>query len=195
MLRSSNEMQWFCPLCCLGTIDSEKVAMLAIIWDMFLQFCWFIYNMVMRDVVTIAPLIVNFAYILFMLMVLWDIRDPKGNFAITQYYNYFRILLAILMSIFALSMFTLIFVFLANPTLEKKYLNLGWAIGFFLFFTPASVFQWGTAIGLQRALKIMNPMPISEFSSVSRYNPSTNLSARSDYGVMLITPRTQPSYK
>jgi len=189
MLRSSTEMTCCCPFCFMGTIEPSKVALFTVIWDMFLLFSWFIYNMTMIDTVTIAPLIINFGYILFMFIVLWDLRDPNGNFSIIKYYNYFRIAAAGVMSIFALSMFILLFVFLANDSLEKEYLNSNWALGFFLFFTPASIIEWGTVIGTHKALKLMSSVPMNELTQVSRYNTSGRSAA--PYGIMMATTRTQ----
>lgn len=126
---------------------------------MFVLFCWFIYNVTMIDYVTIAPLIINFAYILFMFLVLWDLRDPNGHLQLVKYYSYFRIFTAFLMTIFAITCFILIFVYVANPALEGTVLSMGWVIAFFLFFTPASVVQWGTIITLRKTIQIMEHLP------------------------------------
>jgi len=136
-------------------MEPDKIALFTILWDMFLLFCWFIYNLVMIDDITVVPLLLNFFYILFMFAIIWDIRDPEGKYKIVKYYNYFRIGTATLMSLFALVMFMLIFVFLADTSLERTIINRYWALGFFLFFTPASFITWGSVFGMRKALKRM----------------------------------------
>jgi len=145
--------------------------------------------MSMISVVTIAPLIINFGYILFMFIVLWDLRDPNGKFLIIKYYSYFRIVVAGIMTMFTLTMFILIFVFLANPALEGTALDTDWAIGFFFYFTPASIIQWGTILGLNKALRLMQSVPMNELNNNSRSFGSSSRSA--PYGIMMATPRTQ----
>ncbi len=44
-------------------------------------------------------------------------------------------------------------------------MNLGWAIGFFFYFAPASLIQWGTVFSLFRMVKILSTAPLTEMNN------------------------------
>lgn len=152
---SSEEIRVCFPFCCLGTIEPSKMVFFTVMWDIFVFVAWFIYNLVLMDEITVAPLIISFIFILLLFPVVWDIRDPWGKFYILRYYRYVRIVQASLMSAAGLIFFILIFVYIANSTLEGTLMTKYMALGLFIFLLPSSVIHWGTVVTMHRALRMM----------------------------------------
>jgi len=115
--------------------------------------------------ITVGPLILSFIFILLLFPVVWDARDPTGKFTILKYYSLIRIVQAALMSAAGLIFFILIFVYIANASLQGNLMTKYMALGLFLFFLPTSVIHWGTVVTMHKALKIMRSNSIHEMTN------------------------------
>jgi len=66
------------------------------------------------------------------------------------------------MSLACLAFFILIFVYIANPTLEKRLLNRDWSLVYFLFLLPACLVHWGSTFTFPRALKYLQSVGLKD---------------------------------
>ncbi len=179
---STEEIKLCFPFCCLGTINPGTLAFIIVIWDLFVFVSWFIYSLCLIDDISVGPLIVSFVFILLLFPVVWDCRDPRGQFSILRYYSVVRIVEAAVMSVATITFFILIFVFIANSTLERPLLNKFWSLGLFLYFAPVSVIHWGTVLSFFRAQRLMRAHHVNETTTsrlnttISKLNNTTSVS-------------------
>jgi len=166
---STEEIKICFPFCCLGTIEPAVLAFIIVLWDLFVFVTWWIYSLCLINDITVAPIIVSFIFILLLFPVVWDCRDPRGRYIILKYYSVIRIAQAAVMSVATITFFILIFVFIANHTLERDLLNKFWALGLFLYFAPVSIIHWGTVLSFFRAQRLMRAHFVNE-TTTSRLN-------------------------
>jgi len=178
---STDEIRICFPLCFLGSLEPPTLTFVTILWDIFVFVSWFIYNLCLIDQISVGPLIISFIFILILFPVVWDARDPKGRYTILKYYSGVRIAQAAIMSVACLTFFILIFVFIANSTLEQPLLNKYWALGLFLYFLPVSIIHWGSTFTFSKAQKFMRINNSSEATTRSLNNTATVLRGQNSF--------------
>lgn len=78
IIKGKDRQQWCCPFCCFGTIDPHKAVLLILTWDMIMLILWFVHNFLRENVLTIAPMIVQFIYMIALFPVVFDLKNPDG---------------------------------------------------------------------------------------------------------------------